>query len=170
MLTLDQQPEIIEFYGATVDFAKSGKYKIVDELELLIKPSRPINETSTVRRKNISLITGITNVMLVDAPSFAQVVDKIRGTLEHAPLLIAHNLEFDKQMIEIELQRLSRIISWPRGICTIEATSYLKGDRLKLEELHQYLFGQKFQGAHRAKQDVTALIRCCGELYKRGII
>jgi hypothetical protein len=73
-------------------------------------------------------------------------------------------------MVDIEAQRLGIELRWPRLVCTVEQTIALKGYRLSLENLHKELFGEPFEGAHRAKADVAALTRCCRELFKRGMI
>jgi DNA polymerase III alpha subunit (gram-positive type) len=165
----DQLPQVIEFYGAMVEFNKSGKHKLLHDLELLIKPSTQINEQKTGKH-NITKITGLTNIMLADAPAFKEVATKIFGMLEAAPLVIAHNCAYDSEMLNIEADRLSYKIKWPRTLCTVEATAYLKGDRLTLAELHEHLFNTKPPAKHRAKVDVETLIRCCGELHRKGVI
>ena len=40
----------------------------------------------------------------------------------------------------------------------------------KLTELHEFLFGESFTGAHDALTDVKATARCFWELYKRRLI
>jgi DNA polymerase III epsilon subunit-like protein len=168
MVKAEQLPEIIEFYAAMIDFKKTGKYKLLEELELLIKPDRMIQEHKTGRH-NITKITGITNAMVQDAPAFSTVANKVFPLIERAPVIISHNIAYDMEVLDIEAKRLGYQIKWPQTICTVEATAYLKGDRLKLVELHELLLKEKFV-AHRARQDVEALIRCCAVLYKQGII
>lgn len=168
-LKLERQPEIIEFYGCLVNL-KTGK--VTKELNILIKPSKPLNEVPNPGdKKTITEITGITNEMLADAPSFREVSKKIFPLLLNAPLVIAHNASFDKDMIEIEAQRLKiSELTWPPILCTVEQTIHLRGYRLSLSNLHEELFKEPFAGAHRAKTDVAALVRCCVELHKRKII
>jgi DNA polymerase III epsilon subunit-like protein len=168
MLQLDRQPSVIEFYGAYCTFSH-GSYKINRALDLLIKPPTPFKEEGT-RRKNITAITGLTNAMLESQPVFAQVAKQIFEFIEAAPLVIAHNLAYDKEILDLEGKRLQRVINWPPGLCTIEQTAHLKGDRMKLEEMYVHLFKEKFSTAHRAKADVAALAKCCGELHRQGII
>jgi DNA polymerase III epsilon subunit-like protein len=81
--------------------------------------------------------------------------------------VIAHNLSYDRDMLNIEFQRLGHFIAWPPGLCTVEQSVHYKGYRLNLTGLHEYLFGQPFAGAHRARPDVEALTRCCVEMFKR---
>ena len=169
-IKLDDQPEVIEFYGALVDLSKKGG-KILKELNYLIKPSKELSDVPNHGdKRTITQITGITNDMLKRAPHFAEVGKMIFAAIENAPVTIAHNHTFDRDMIEIEAERMKRKLKWPRAICTIEATMSMKGYRLSMTELHQNLFGEPVTGAHRAKEDVKALSRCCVELYKRGVI
>ena len=154
------QPHVIEFYGCLADL-KTGKIK--QEVNLLIKPPVKIEI-------EITNITSITNDMLQDAPSFDKVAIDIFKFLEGAPILIAHNASYDREIMDIEAERLMKTIKWPRTLCTVEQTVSLRGSRLSLGDLHIYLFGEAFTGAHRAKVDVMALLRCCVELYKRDIL
>ncbi len=159
---LERQPSIIEFYGCVADLATG---KVTKELDLLICPPKfPLPAI-------ITKVTGLTDAALADKPAFGDVSESIFNMIEEAaPVVIAHNLSFDKGMVDIEAERLGLTITWPRLICTIEQTTHLKGFRLNLSALHEFLFNEPFKGAHRAKADVAALTRCACELYKRGLI
>lgn len=160
-MKLDKQPEVIEFYGCLVDLS-SGE--ILDELEQLIRPSKDITE-------EITRITSIDDAMVADSPAFAQVQESIKTFIEEAPAVLAHNLSFDMEVLDLEMERLNRSISWPKmRICTVEQTVHLKGFRLSLSGLHDHLFNETFPEAHRAKNDVIAMVRCAVELHKRGEI
>jgi DNA polymerase III epsilon subunit-like protein len=162
LLRLEMQPEVIEFYGCLVDLG-SPNLMPTWEYQTLIKPKKAISA-------EITKITGLTNDDLKDAPPFAQVADTIAKAIESAPVVVAHNIAFDMAMLEIEFERLERKLNWPEKICTLEKTIYIKGYRLSMSRLHEYLFGVPFAGAHRAKVDVAALTRCAAELHKRGLI
>lgn len=166
---LDKQPEVIEFYGCVADL-RTGK--IGKEVNTLIKPKTPLSDVPAFgEKKTITEMNGISNEMLKDAPPFEKVADQIFNILQKgAPAVIAHNASFDKEMIDIEAERLGKKLKWPRVICTIEQTIHLKGYRLSMTNLHKELFDEGFTGAHRAKVDVAALLRCCVELHKRKII
>lgn len=161
-MPLDKQPEIIEFYGATLDLDTG---EVLDEIDTLIKPRREITD-------EITKITGIENDDLKDALPFSAHAPRIRRAIGTADAAIAHNLSFDKEMLEIECERLGGIeLKWPaRMICTVEQTIHLKGYRLSLQALHELLFGEPFKEAHRAKTDVQALVKCTVELFRRGEI
>lgn len=160
-IPINKRPEIIEFYGCLFD-DKTGK--IVKELDLLIKPT--INKTIS---DEITGITGIDNDMVSDKPQFFTIADDIKKFIQKAEFVTAHNLAYDMEMIDFEMDRLSDSVYWPANrICTVEQTVHLRGIRLSLSALHEYLFGEKFEGAHRAKVDVQAQVKCFMELKKRG--
>lgn len=167
-LKLDQQPEVIEFYACAANL-KTGK--ITKELDTLIKPAKPLSDTPAPGdKKTITQITGITNEMLKNAKLFKDHAKAIIKMLSSAPVVIAHNASFDRDMIEIEAERLGIEFKWPKVLCTVEQTIHMKGHRLSMSALHQELFGEPFLGAHRAKADVQALLKCCVELHKREIL
>ena len=160
-MKLTKQPEVIEFYGCLVDLS-SGE--ILEEVEQLIKPSQPISA-------EITRITNINDEMVKDAPPFAQIQERIKTFIEGAPAVLAHNLSFDMEIVNLEFERLNQTIVWPGvRICTVEQTVHLKGFRLSLANLHEHLFNEAFPEAHRAKNDVVAMVRCAVELHKLGEI
>lgn len=91
--------------------------------------------------------------------------------------VIAHNLEYDRGVVGAELIRAglaSRLFERP-GVCTMRTTTDLL--RLpgpygfkwpRLDELHAFLFGAGYDGAHDASRDVEACARCFFELLRRG--
>ena len=162
-ITLDQQPEVVEYFGCVVDLAKR---KVLSEYETLVKPTKyPMSPQIIAETK-----TKLSNEMLKSAPDFQIVAPLIKKQIEKAPLVIAHNASFDKEMINIEFERLDDEIKWPPTLCTVEQTIHIKGRRLSLTNLHIELFKEPFPEAHRARADVMALVRCCNELFKRGLL
>lgn len=165
----DKQPEIIEFCGITLQPDTKRKItetslEIVSVYETLIRPSRSIDP-------KITKITGISDETVRHENIFAFHAPQIRDLIEASDCVVAHNAMFDVMMVDIEFKKLGMTkIAWPRVICTVEATTHYKGYRLKLGELYEYLFGEKFEGAHRARADTEALARCAVELRKRGDI
>jgi len=158
LLPLDKQPEIIEFFGGVISPELDDP---IQEGEWLIKPRLPISD-------EITKITGIDDAMVKDAPAFAQVAPQIKILIEGATCVIAHNASFDREMIDIEFERIGQKIAWPAVVCTVEQTIHLVGHRLTLTALYEYLFSERFPEAHRARNDVMALARCVRELWKRG--
>jgi DNA polymerase-3 subunit epsilon len=167
-IKLEHQPEIIELFAQTVNL-KTGK--VLKSFGTLIKPSKVLSDMPAFgEKKTITAITGITNEMLKAAPTFKEVSKPIFELIEKSDIVIAHNLSFDAEMVDIEAERLKYEVRWPRKICSVEATVALKGKRLTLTKLHLELFGEEFEGAHRAQGDVDALTKCCVELFKRGML
>ena len=157
---LETHSRIIELYGAVVD--DSGN--VLDEIEFLCNPGVEIDA-------KITKITGLTSDDLKDEPPFGMFVDDVDRILRSCDAVVAHNLTFDQRMIEAEFRRLGRDVVWPSlQYCTVEQTEYFAGRRLKLVELHEHLFGEKFKNAHRARHDVEALVRCWIELRSRELV
>ena len=96
----------------------------------------------------------------------------------HVPFrLVAHNMDFDRNVLFSELVRAGRTPPAPKLLrllaglptfCTMLSSVNVcrlpgrYGDYKwpKLEELHQHLFGATFAGAHDAAADVLACVRC----------
>ena len=158
VVPLDKQPSLIELYGVTVDLTTG---EVMEEVSHLIKPPKPVSE-------EITRITGLADKDLQDSPAFSQLADELQQAIERQPLVIAHNLSFDVEMIDMEYERLGRNLAWPPKLCLVEATVHLKGFRLSLTALHEHLFGEKFADAHRAQPDVEAMVRCAVKLFEMG--
>ena len=159
-MKLTYQPEIIEFYGCIADL-KTGE--IEREVDSLVRPSGNIPD-------KIISVTGITEIMLAEAPTFKDLAPTIIDLIEEAPIAIAHNASFDQELVNIELERIGRIVHWPRLLCTVEQTVHLLGVRLSLSNLHQHLFGELPAHVHRAKADTMTLLRCCVKLHEDGVL
>lgn len=155
---LDRQPHIIEYFSCTTDLAKGER---LNELEQLIRPPVKLSKT-------ITDITGIDDSTVATAPVFSEISGAIRSNIETAEVVIAHNMSFDREMLNVEFERIGTPLRWPRVICTVEASLHYRGFRLNLQGLHEYLFNEKFEGHHRARPDVEALERICIEMFKRG--
>jgi DNA polymerase III subunit epsilon len=163
ILPLDKQPEVIEFACALVNLKV---HKTISTFESMIKPSNyPMNDY-TIRDTK----TKLSNELLAKAPTFAKVANAIKLRLEQAPLVLAHNASFDREMMDLEFERLGQTLVWPRTICTVEQTSHLKGKRMTLSDLHQTLLGKEFDDAHRAGPDVQALVRVAVALFQKGLL
>ena len=175
---IHEQPQIIEYYGMCVVHRADGIIEKVAEFETYFKPAKPFDEAI------ITKITGISNAMVKDAPSF---FDKHKELLEFykgAHRMVAHNCAFDDAMVKNEFLRLAtdelitvdefnaaiEQIQEMKRLCTVQKTMFFQQRRLTLTNLHQELFGVPFEGAHRARHDVEALFRCYEELCKRGVI
>lgn len=161
---LDQQPYICEVCMVKVD---PKSFKVKEVFNELIKPPIPIPPETTK-------IHGISNEDVKNAPSFARLLPKLAAFVLGEERIIAHNNAFDIGMLELELRRVGKVTAFPwppNQICSVEATFGLKGHRLNLSALHTLATGKEHKdGAHRARPDVDALIRCLPFLSKKGLI
>lgn len=160
----DKIPSVMEFYGLHCDIETA---EIISDFHALIKPYKfPMTETTIKASK-----TTLSNDMLADAPRFAEVAPAIKAEIEKATAVLAHNLGYDYEVINLNFARLGTglTVDWPRRrICTIEQTMHIKGYRMNLGELHKFLFGEEFEDAHRAKPDVMAKFRVACRLFEMG--
>jgi len=112
-----------------------------------------------------------------------------RGVLEAfskaigvSDVLVAHNVSFDLPVVRAELVRLKGrdTLQGVTTICTKEASTDFCQIRFSngghgykwpsLQELHETLFGTRFDEAHDAQADVEAGAHCFLELLDQGVI
>lgn len=122
-----------------------------------------------------------TETALAKGVSAREAINAFLSLYDRSNVVIAHNAEFDQEVIMGEIERLD---CWggrePKPVVdTMKPTaefvgiySSWKGDYKwpKLSELHEKLFGRGFDGAHDAMADVEACARCYFELVKRKLI
>jgi DNA polymerase III epsilon subunit-like protein len=95
-------------------------------------------------------------------------------------MVVGHNIEFDEEIIRWELARLWRKWDYQpiKTVCTMKSSTefcklqwrwfWFKSP--KLNELYKQLFGDWFEWAHDAMQDVEATAKAFGELVKKWVI
>lgn len=107
-----------------------------------------------------------------------EAVTKFIEDLEKAEYMIAHNMQFDINVLGAELIRLNMVPKkQTKKICTMkESTNFCKLPGFRgykwptLTELHVKLFGEEFEGAHDALDDVSATARCFFKLKESGVL
>lgn len=126
--------------------------------------------------KEASDIHGITTERaMAEGVLLAGVMDEFDADLFSLPLAVCHNVPFDRSITGAERVRLGRPWGFHTAFkCTMaEGTNMCKlpGTRgfkyPKLQELHQFLFGVGFEGAHDALNDITATAKCYWEIQRR---
>lgn len=160
---LHTQPKIIELFALKID---DTTLEIKGELEFLVDPKTPLEE-------EIIKVTGLKDEDLKGRGEFAFHAGKVQNFWLGERNAVGHNITFDCDMIEIEMRRLGLLnrFPWtPVRHCTVEASEHYMGRRLKLIDLHTYLFGHGFEQAHRARNDVMATYKCLAEMHRRGDI
>lgn len=142
------QPYLTEIYAMQVD----NKGNLIRDFGTLIKPPLPI---PSFLEKQI----GITNEMVINAPTFLQVYKNIIEVFFCSHTIVAHNLTFDEGVLINELKRIGKEHHFPYPpikFCTVEQSMHIKGHRLKNSELYTLATGKEIIGAHRAKVDTLA--------------
>lgn len=156
---LEEQPKIIEFYGVRIN----EEFEILSELETYIDPGEPIT-------KEITQITGIKTADVEGQPTFHDMSNNIALLFAGADLSVAHNIAFDNGMLNVEFQRIAQQRPCAvNDLCTVEFWKDKYGYRWSLGAIYNKLFGSAFK-AHRAKNDVHALVRCFHHWTENGEI
>jgi DNA polymerase III epsilon subunit-like protein len=159
IVPLEQQPEIIEFAAVKLDDITLDQ---TDAVSFLVKPRiLPL-------APEIIKITGITSEMLAEQKTFATRVALLTNLFLGEKVLVAHNCDFDVQVLALELRRVARLLRFPwpaEHVDTVELTMDIEAERkksarLKLSELYTALTGEAAPKAHRALVDVQTLATC----------
>ena len=149
---LRKQPKAIEFAALLTD----GK-EVLDTLEFICNPGVDVEPI-------ITKITGLTNAALRTHKPFHTFIPQIADFLGRADAVIAHNLPFDRFIMESDLRRNEKVladVNWPRiQICTIEQTVHEYGYQRRLQHLYEENIGPYVQ-KHRALDDVRLLHEVC---------
>lgn len=145
-LPLAKQPQIIELGLLVLDENRD----IIEEYGQLINPGVPLPEV-------ITKITGITDADLKDAPTFAQVVPKLRELFLGAHMLVAHNARFDQMMLVHELMRLGLQFQFPYPPAILDTRTIYRG---KLQKWAMEMMDEAPIQTHRAVDDCKMLLVC----------
>jgi DNA polymerase-3 subunit epsilon len=140
---------------ATVDrITEIGIVEVNEEGEMrewssLVNPQTPISGF-------IQSLTGITDEMVADAPTFAQLADEVLARL-HGRLFVAHNARFDYGFLKGEFKRLGLDFKAP-VLCTVKLSrklypQYTKHSLDALIDRHRL----HMPARHRALADAAVL-------------
>jgi len=172
-LDIESQPYICQFASISIETDSSKSF--FNEVSRI---NQYINVPISMPLDCVN-IHGISNGMLEGKPIFSNVVDTILDEFGKADYAVAHNISFDKGMMECELKRLNRDLKFlPENTfdTMIETKELLnlpgRHGRIKsprLDELYNFLFNSNMINAHNAIHDVEATVKCLFELFKREI-
>ncbi len=123
--------------------------KIVDQWSSLVNPGRPVAWW-------VQQLTGITDVMVREAPGFDQLASRLAAALEDT-VLVAHQARFDLSCLNAEFERLYNLRLTNRYLCTVElARKYLPGlENYRLGTISGFL-KIAHERPHRAECDARA--------------
>jgi DNA polymerase-3 subunit epsilon len=150
---------ITEVGIVSVDF--DGDAVRVQEWSSLVNPQRPIPS-------EIQWLTGITNAMVRDAPSFAELADELLERLRDA-VFVAHNARFDYGFLKAEFARLG--IPWrATTLCTVRLSRLIDPDRSPHTlDAVAARYGLDGEQRHRALGDARVLWRFLQALAARRL-
>ena len=172
---LDKQPNIIQFAWIMWEL-ENWEFREEKKVNILINPKKPIPYDS-------SQIHNIYDIDVKNAPFIEDVIEEIIYYINTPDIIIGHNIEYDNDMVKLELKRLWLEYKFTpkQVICTMnESINYCKlpkknekaewYKRPKLWELHKKVFWEYFVWAHDAMTDVEATLRCFVDLVKNNEI
>ncbi len=169
---LNLQPKVIQFAWILWDL-NNWIFKEEKRIDILINPWIPIPYAS-------SQVHHIYDIDVKNSPKIEMVMDDIIDLINTPDIIIGHNIEYDEDMIKLELRRLEREHEYnPKSvICTMKHSVDFcaiewNGNRFKypkLWELHKKIFDEYFIWAHDALTDVEATLRCFIELVQKWVI
>ena len=142
--------------------------------EHLIKPDGFVIPPDAVARHGITTARARAKGVELDP-----VLRSFSEAVEGVGVLVAHNVSFDENVIGAELLRagMQNVIPSKTRRCTMkESKGYCRIPGRQgykwptLTELHEILFGQKFDQSHDASADCRACMRCFFELKKLNAI
>lgn len=137
---------IIDFGAIRVSNFGSCDQKI-EYLEFLINPSRPILNSE---------IHGITDEMVIDAPTFKQVAEHIAAFMEGCDLAGYNIKRFDIGLLAEELNRAGIDFSMAGRRTLDQFLAYKVLNPQTLAAAHERYVGMPIENAHRAMADANA--------------
>ena len=169
---LTAQPYIVQFAGIVGEL-KNGKFTEIERINQFIKPKISIPYDA-------SQVHHIYDIDVKNAPNIEEKIEDFLHLINSCDAIIGHNIEYDEDMIKLELRRLQKeyLYQPKQVVCTMKTTvdfCALKGngERFKypkLSELYKTLFWEYFIGAHDAIVDVEATLKAFLELEKRWVL
>jgi len=169
---LSKQPRIVQFAGIIGEITPNG-FKELKEIDIMIHPQMPIPYGA-------SRVHNIYDIDVKNAKTIEHYIDEITGYINEVDIIVGHNIEYDEDMVKLELRRLEKLHAYKpkHSMCTMKTSVDFCAMRWKWErfkypklwELHKKLFWEYFLGAHDALTDVKATLRCFLELEKLSVI
>ena len=172
---LELQPKIIQFAWILWNL-QEWVFTEEKRIDIIINPKIPIPFWS-------SQVHHLYDIDVKDAPFIEDVIEEIISYINEPDITIWHNIEYDEDMVKLELRRLEQEYKYQpkQVICTMNSSIYhcklpkkLSTSpwfkRPKLWELHKQLFWEYFVWAHDAMVDVEATLKCFVELVNQNVI
>jgi DNA polymerase-3 subunit epsilon len=97
--TMEQQPYIVQFAGILGDVSRENGFVEIERVDIMVKPRISIPFSA-------SQIHGIYDRDVENAPYIEEVIDQMLKYLNTSDAVVGHNVEFDEEIIRIQLSRL----------------------------------------------------------------
>ena len=163
-------PRLVQLAWVLVD--EGGKE--LSAVERIVKPDGFSIPDDAAR------IHGITTAMArQEGLLLVEVLAEFTAALERSKTVIAHNVDYDRPVLEAEFIRagMKCLLGSKELVCTKDSSTNfcaLPGRYgykwPTLDELHRKLFNSQMGAAHNALVDVRACMKCFFELERRGVI
>lgn len=170
--SLHKQPHIIQFSWILWEFA-NWIFTEQDRIDIYINPGISIPYWA-------SQVNNIYNIDVQDKKSIEYHIDDILYYINTADIIVWHNIEFDEEMVKLELKRLEKEYEYQPNqvICTMKHLvdfcairgNWERFKYPKLWELYKTLFWEYFVWAHNAIIDVENTLKCFVELVNKNVI
>jgi len=177
---LDNQPQVIQFAWILWDLTENNEWvwewKEEKRVDILINPEKPIPFAS-------SQVHHLYDIDMKWKKNFSEQYKEILELINTPDIIVGHNIEYDENMVKLELRRLEKEYEYKpkQVVCTMNSSTDFcklpkrdenaKGfKRPKLGELHKVLFKEYFIWAHDAMVDVEATLKSFIELVNKGVI
>ena len=167
---LNNWPRVIQIAWAFYDETRTA----TETTACLIRPEGFVIPDDAQRIHHIT-----TDRALSEGKDIVEALRALTLVAAKAGVLVAHNLDFDVNVISAEYLRsgLAPPFGGKKRVCVMRQSAEFYGVAgkygfkwPKLSQLHQKLFGSDFEEAHDAGADVSACARCFFALKDRGVI
>jgi DNA polymerase III epsilon subunit-like protein len=158
--TIILDTETSGFYNDVLQLAYmvcDDKGKVIKKVNRFVKNRLPTNDSTKIHGIDIHKIKS-------DGVEFKEIINELVNNLSECKYIVGHNLQYDLTTIlnDIRSYGINVIDKDKKPVLNIfkniqsKDTMQLYGTKIKLEALHEKLFGTKFDGAHDAMNDVEA--------------
>ncbi|WP_435356946.1 3'-5' exonuclease [Emticicia sp. SJ17W-69] len=133
--------------------------------------------------RDATLIHRISNQQAqTEGHDLTKVLDLFADAINESVILIAHNFDFDKNIVGAEFVRKNfdtKPLLTKRSFCTMKNKNVVNFCEIqgkngykwpKLEDLYFKLFKEKISNAHDASVDIQATAKCFWQLLKLGVV
>ena len=160
--TIDKQPWTVEDFFLKIDLDTR------EELGTYHSYYKP----GVRMEKEAEKVTGLTDEFLADKPMYEEKVHEVKAFFDTSKVIVGQNVMFDITVMGIDFERCGLKFEYQDKIIIdlLEATEFIKGHRMKLGDMYEHFFKERFSGSHEAEADVRATARIYLQLLEMGYV